>query len=469
MDDANMMQRLLTGDTIRLIVDLVVFIFSLTVMFTLSPMIGGILCGLLFFYFLAYRFFSRRIRGSTQAYRISYDRIAGRLQETIEGVRQVRIYNREDWENTLFLGRTEESLTKEIETRMSSISLSTVCTAIAGLGSALIAGIAAYYVLIGRLTYGDFLAINSYVWISINPVTRLTNMAGQLSETFVSVERIAEILNEVPDIRSQPELPPMPEVRGSVEFQDVHFRYEPNVPLYQGLSLKIRPGMTVALVGPTGCGKTSLTSLLMRYWDIQRGRILIDGIDIRSVELASLRSLFGVVLQSPIIFDGTLAENIGYSSPNAPEEEIIKAAKAAEIHDMAMALSEGYQTLIGTEGVKLSVGEKQRVSIARAILKNPTILIMDEATSALDSDSEALIQKALGKVLRGRTSFVVAHRLSTVTSADLIVVMERGRIIERGTHDELMEMDSGLYRKLYRELQGESYTESPEGVPRKPE
>jgi ATP-binding cassette subfamily B protein len=261
----------------------------------------------------------------------------------------------------------------------------------------------------------------------------------------------------------------MPQVRGSVEFQDVHFRYEPNVPLYQGLSLKIRPGMTVALVGPTGCGKTSLTSLLMRYWDIQRGRILVDGIDIRSVELESLRSLFGVVLQNPIIFDGSLAENIAYSSPNASEEQIVSAAKAAEIHEMAMALPQGYQTLIGTEGVKLSVGEKQRVSIARAILMDPTILIMDEATSALDSDSEALIQKALNKVLRGRTSFVVAHRLSTITSADLIVVMDRGRIIERGTHDELMEMQTGLYRKLYRELQGESYAESPGQSSRKSE
>jgi len=456
MEDANMMQRLLTGDTIRLVVDLIVFVFSITIMYTISPLIGGILCGLLLLYFLAYRHFSRRIRSSTQSYRHSYDRIAGRLQETIDGVRQVRIYNREDWENALFLGRTEESLTKEIETRMGSIGLSTVCTAIAGFGSLAIAGVAAYFVLMGRLTYGDFLAINSYVWISINPVTRLTNMAGQLSETYVSVERIAELLNEKPDVRNRRGARAMPPVVGAVEFRGVHFGYEPNVPLYRGLDLRVEPGTTVALVGPTGCGKTTLTALLMRYWDIQKGAILIDGVDIRDVRVQSLRRAFGVVLQNPIIFDGTLAENIAYSAPRASAEEIERAARAAEIHDMAASLPDGYATLIGTEGVKLSVGEKQRVSIARAILKDPAILIMDEATSALDSDSEALIQKALDTVLKGRTSFVVAHRLSTITSANLIVVMERGSIVEQGTHAALMGIEGGLYRRLYRELQGQT-------------
>jgi subfamily B ATP-binding cassette protein MsbA len=460
MDDANMLLRLLTGDTIRLVVDLIIFIFSMTVMFLLSPLIGGVLCGMLFLYYMAYRFFSRRIRSSTQSYRLSYDRIAGRLHETISGVRHVRIYNREEWENTLFLGRTQESLTKEIETRMGSIKLSTVCTAIAGFGSAVIAGLAGYYVLTGRLTYGDFLAINAYVWISINPVTRLTNMAGQMSETFVSVERIAELLEETQDIISKPLAPIMPHVEGAVEFKNVYFQYEANVPLYRGLNLRVDPGMTVALVGPTGCGKTSLTSLMMRYWDIQGGAILIDGLDIRTVELTSLRNIFGVVLQQPVLFDGTLAENIAYSYPEATSKQIEEAARSAEIYDMALNLPNGFDTKIGTEGIKLSVGEKQRVSIARAILKDPSILIMDEATSSLDSDSEALIQKALNRVLKGRTSFIVAHRLSTINSADLIVVMDRGRIIEQGTHWELMQLEDGLYRKLYQELLGENTGET---------
>jgi subfamily B ATP-binding cassette protein MsbA len=454
MDDTNMIQRLLAGDAIRLIVDVIVFLFSLTVMFTVSTIAGLILCALLILYYLAYRFFSRRIRATTKSYRSIYDQIAGRLQETVAGVRQVRIYNREAWENTQFLDRTSSGLEKHLATRISTVNLSTACTAIAGFGSVAISGIAAYFILRGRITYGDYLAINSYLWLSINPVTRLTNLAGQLAETFVSVDRISELLEEEPDIQSAPDARALPPIRGEVEFRNVYFQYESSKPLYRGFSLKVEPGMTVALVGPTGCGKTSLTSLLMRYWDIQGGEILIDGTDIRSVTLESLRSQFGVVLQDPIVFDGSLADNIAYGTPTAGLEQIEEAAKAAEIYDLATSLPESFDTVLGTEGVKLSVGEKQRVSIARAILKDPAILIMDEATSSLDSYSEALIQKALARVLKGRTSFVVAHRLSTITAADMIVVMDNGAIVEQGSHGELMSLPDGLYRGLYQELLG---------------
>ena len=454
MDDANMLLRLLTGNTIRLVVDVIVFIFSITVMFSISPLLTYIFLGLLVLYFISYKIFSKRIRASTQEYRNVFDLVAGRLQETIAGVRLVRIYNREEWENSLFLERTHEGLGKQLETRMSSVSLSTVCTAIAGFGSTIIGGLGAYYVLTGQMTYGDFLAINSYVWLSINPVTRLTDIAGQMSETFVSVERIIQLLNEPLDIQDKPGAKPMPKMIGNVEFKNVVFSYEPNTPLYRGLSLKIPAGYTVALVGPTGCGKTSLTSLLMRYWDIQNGAVLIDGIDVRSVELRSLRLQFGVVLQDPIVFDGTLGENLSYGKHDATIEEIEAAARAAEIYEMAMSLPHGFSTVIGSEGYKLSVGEKQRVSIARAILKNPAILVMDEATSSLDTHSEILIQKALARVLKGRTSFVVAHRLSTITSADMIVVMEKGAIVETGRHEDLMKIENGLYRQHYEELLG---------------
>jgi len=455
MDDANTLQRLLAGDTVRLVVDAIIFVFSLTVMFTLSPIIGGILCGLLALYFVAYRVFSTRIRSATESYRLTYDQIAGRLEETVSGVRQVRIYNREDWENELFLQRTSEGLEKQLETRMASVSLSTVCTAIAAAGSTLIAGLSAFMVLRRTITYGDYLAIMSYVWMSIDPVTRLTNMAGQLAETFVSVRRIVELLSEEAEIVSPPHPVHIGRVQGRVEIVGVDFAYDPENPLYRGLTLTVEPGMTVALVGPTGCGKTTLTSLLMRHWDVQAGKILIDGVDIRGMDVRELRGHFGVVLQDPVVFDGTLAYNVAYGAPHASREQIEQAARAAEIHELAMSLADGFDTLIGSEGVKLSVGEKQRVSIARAILKDPAILVMDEATSALDSHSEALIQKALERVLKGRTSFVIAHRLSTITSADLIVVMDKGAIVEKGTHQELMRIERGLYQRLYRELLGE--------------
>ena len=458
MDDVNAVMQLVTGNTVTLIINLIVFVFSVSIVFTLSVPIAFILIGILIMYVFAYRFFAKRIKAATTSFRSYYDRINERLEETVAGVRHVRIFNRELYENDQFLIRTSESLRHATAGRLNSVSLSTVCTAIAGLGSAAISSVGAYYVLQGRLQYGDIFAISSYIWMALNPAIALTTIAGQLSETFVSVRRIAEILSEEPAIKSAPGAPDFVPGAGRVEFRDVRFSYVPDVPLYHGLSLEVEAGMTVALVGHTGCGKTTFTSLLMRYWDIQGGEILIDGQNIRGVTIETLRKQFGVVLQDPVVFDGTIKENITYGYRNAPMARIEEAARAAEIYNSIMRLPDGFDTVIGTEGVKLSVGEKQRLSIARAIIKDPLILIMDEATSSLDSESEALIQKALSTVLHGRTSFVVAHRLSTITSADMIVVMDAGAIVEKGTHAELMAVDGGHYRQLYEELQGKRRT-----------
>jgi len=452
MSDVNQLRRLLTSNTVQVLVDIVSFCFAMTAAFVLSWQQATILVGLLLLYLLVYRRYARRIRTATKLYRGIYDEIGGRLQETVAGVRQVRIYNREEWENDLFLDRTAESLEKAVETRMNTISMSTACTMIAGFGSTLIITLNAYFVLTGRMTLGDLLAFDVYVWMAIHPAVHLTTMMGQLAETFVSVDRIIEVLEEPVDIQSEPGAPKIARGAGRVEFRDVHFSYEKGTPLYQGLSLTVEPGQTVALVGHTGCGKTTLTALLMRYWDIDGGEILVDGADVSTVELRSLRRLFGVVLQDPVIFDGTLAENIAYGRRGATRARIEEAARAAEIYDMAVDLPDGFDTVVGTHGVKLSVGEKQRVSIARAILRDPTILVMDEATSSLDSESEALIQKSLSRVLTGRTSFVIAHRLSTITKADVIVAMESGRIVETGTHDELMAREGSTYRRLYEEM-----------------
>jgi subfamily B ATP-binding cassette protein MsbA len=454
MDDVNAIMRLITGETVTLFIDIVVFICSVTIVFVLSPVLGLILVGMLGIYVFAYRFFARRIRSSSTSFRFVYDRISERLEETVAGVRHVRIYNREPWENEVFLGRTNESLKHAMDSRINSVSLSTICNMIAGFGSAAITIVGSFFVLKGNLAYGDVFAINSYIWMALNPAIRLTNVAAQMTETFVSVRRIFEILDTKPMVQSEPGAPELVRGRGKVEYKDVYFRYTPDIPLYEGLSLDVAPGMSVALVGHTGCGKTTFTQLLMRHWNIQGGQILVDGHDISKVDLMSLRSIFGVVLQDPIVFDGTLAENIAYGVPGATRSDVENAAKVAEIYDLAMKLQDGFDTFIGTTGVKLSVGEKQRLSIARAILKDPVILIMDEATSSLDSESEALIQKALAKILKGRTSFIVAHRLSTITSADMIVVMDSGKIVEKGTHPELMEIENGKYRQLYEELRG---------------
>ena len=454
MDDVNALMQLVTGDTFNLVIDVIVFVFSVTIVISLSPLLALVLVVIIVLYVIAYRAYAKRIRKSTTTFRRYYDQISERLEETVSGVRHVRIYNREPWENFRFLGRTNASLTHAMSSRFYSVSLSTVCTMIAGFGSAAIAATGAYFVLKGRLAYGDVFAINAYIWMALTPAIRFTNISAHLTETFVSVRRIWEILDSEVDIESKPGAVELPRGAGGIEFENVHFSYAPDVPLYRGLSLSVEPGLSVALVGHTGCGKTTMTSLLMRHWDIQGGSITIDGYDLRDVTLESLRRTFGVVLQDPVVFDGTLAENIAFGHRSATREQIKDAAKVAEIHALAESMPDGYDTYIGTTGIKLSVGEKQRLSIARAIIKDPVILIMDEATSSLDSESEALIQKALSRILRERTSFIVAHRLSTITSADMIVVMDAGAIVELGTHEELMKIDGGKYRQLYEELQG---------------
>ncbi len=456
MDDVNMIQRLITGDTVTLFIDVIIFGVAMGVVFTIAPVLGAVLLITLILYVVAYRSFAGKIRNRSTSYRRMQDSISERLQETIAGVRHVRIYNRELLENTNFVARTEQSLEHALHSKLGSVGLGTACTFIAGFGSAAVTIIGLLQVLRGNLQYGDVFAVNNFVWMALNPAIRITNMAGQLTETFVSVRRVVEVLDETPTIESNEDAAALVRGEGAVEFDDVHFAYVPDAPLYRGLNLKVAPGSTVALVGQTGCGKTTLTTLLMRHWDVDRGAIRVDGQNISDVDLRSLRRVFGVVLQDPVVFDGTLRENIAYGWHNATDTLIDEAAQAAELGDMVSRLPEGYDTIVGTHGIKLSVGEKQRVSIARAILKDPLILIMDEATSSLDSESEALIQRALERVLRGRTSFVVAHRLSTIIKADAIVVMDSGAIIELGTHEELMNVPDGHYRQLYEELRGQA-------------
>lgn len=452
MSDTTQVLKLLTGQAIQIAQDLAVFILSVGVCFYLSWHLALALCVMIALYISAYHFFARRIERNTKLYRAITDQIAGRLQESINGIRQVRIYNRECDELNLFLQQTTASLDKSIASGLNTTGLGTVCTAIANIGSHLINAIGTYMVMTGRITYGDLLALCTYMGMALAPALRLTTIAGELTEVGVSFGRIFEILKEKPDIVSDPGAPELHVTNGHVNFSDMTFSYVPEKPLFQHFNLDVPGGTMVAFVGHTGCGKTTITSLLMRYWDVQGGRVLIDEQDIRQVDLNSLQRAFGVVLQEPVVFEGTLMENIAYGTRHPDPELVMEAAIAAELGNTIARLPDGLHTVLGTYGVKLSLGEKQRVSIARAILRNPAILVMDEATSALDSESEALIQKALERLLSGRTSFVVAHRLSTISGADMIVVLDEGQIVEKGSHAELMSIENGAYRKLYEEL-----------------
>ncbi|RKY66565.1 MAG: ABC transporter ATP-binding protein, partial [Candidatus Latescibacterota bacterium] len=320
-------------------------------------------------------------------------------------------------------------------------------TLIDGLGNTFIFVAGCYLVLKGELTYGTVAAFMMYVARVLGPILQFSSIANMIEQTLVSVERIFEIYEVEEEPRKGTKLPP---IEGHVKFEDVWFEYVPGEPVLKGINLEVEPGMKVALVGHTGCGKTTLTSLLLRFYEPTRGRILVDGYDITKVDLRSLRLQIGQVLQDSVLFDGlTIRENIAYGIPDATEEQVVKAAKIAEIHDLILSKPGGYDAKIGGEGVVLSLGEKQRLCIARAVAADPAILILDEATSALDTQSEALIQRALENVMKGRTCFIIAHRLSTVVGADLIVVMDEGRIVEMGTHKELLEKEKGFYRKLY--------------------
>ncbi len=454
MSDVNMVQNLITGNTITLVTDVVSFLFAGVVTFTLNWKMAVLLWLMLPLYVLNYKFFVKRIRRSNIAFRRVMDRIAGSLQERLSGTRRVRAFVREKDETEKFLDDTQESLRHSMTGTVQSVSFSTTSRLIWGIGTTLLYILGVYFALHGEMTYGSVTAFMAYVGQLFGPALRFTELANQLEQVMVSVDRIFEILGTEPDITEKPDAVSVAKIRGHVHFDHVTFGYKPDEPVIRNVNLEIPEGKMVALVGHTGCGKTTLSALLMRLWDVQEGRILVDRHDIRDVTLRSLRRQVGVVLQDPVLFNATIAENIRYGVPEATMDEVIAAAKAAEIHQMIVNLPDGYDTELGGEsGIKLSVGEKQRVAIARAIITNPGILVLDEATSSLDSESEALIQKALATVMEERTSLVIAHRLSTIVEADLIVVMDQGEVIECGSHAELI-ASGGHYASLYEQQRG---------------
>ncbi len=305
-------------------------------------------------------------------------------------------------------------------------------------------------VLAGVLTAGTLVSFLLYSVFIAAAVGALTSLFSSYQETVGAARRVFELLDTEPTISDSPDARPLPRpVRGDVALDNVSFQYQPELPLaLERVSLHLAPGEVVALVGPSGAGKTTLANLLPRFWDVTSGRITLDSVDIRALRLVDLRHSIGIVPQEPVLFSGPVAENIAYGRPEASPAEIEAAARAAHAHEFVERLPQGYATLVGERGVKLSGGQRQRIAIARALLKDPVVLILDEATSSLDAESERLIEAALERLLKGRTTLIIAHRLSTVRRADRLVVLDRGRVVEEGTHDELLALGR-LYARLY--------------------
>jgi len=454
MTDVGIVQNLLTGETLSILSNIVALLFSLIVMFLFSWKLTLVVLLMVILYTLNYVKLVKRIRSANLELREVMDQVTGRLQERLAGVRLVKTYTREHDETAAFLASTERALQFGMRSSMLSVSLGVTASLISGLGSTVVWCGSLWFVLHGQMEYGDMLAMDTYLWQAIGPAVSLTMVAGSITQALVSLDRILEVMQQQPDIVERSNAREASESRGDLRMEDVVFGYVQDQPLFDSFNLHLPAGKMTALVGHTGCGKTTVTSLLMRLWDVQGGEVTLDGCDIRDLTLRSLRRHMGVVPQEPVVFEGTVHDNIAYGMPDATAEQVEEAARAAQIHEYVMSLPKEYNTWLGKDGAKPSVGQKQRISIARAILRKPAVLILDEATSSLDSESEMAIQEALKVVLRGRTSVVVAHRLSTIVEADQIVAMDKGKIVEMGTHEELMEIEGGYYRRLYEELKG---------------
>ncbi len=372
------------------------------------------------------------------------------IQETlsVSGSTLMKIFNREKSEYDKFKSLNEEVVSLQIKESVAGRWFIMAISVFTTIGPMFIYFYGGYLFIKGELSIGAIVAFVALLGKLYSPVIQLSNIHIDFTRSLALFERIFEYFDQKHDIEDKPGATPLKAVKGGVEFRDVSFSYNDDTQALKGISFTAEPGTMTALVGPSGAGKTTVTSLIPRLYDITEGSIKINGVDIRNFTVDSLRSHIGMVMQDTYLFNASIKENLLYAKGTATEEELVDACKLANIHDFIMSLADGYETIVGNRGIKLSGGEKQRISIARIILKNPSIIILDEATSSLDSISEHLIQNALEPLLKGRTSFVIAHRLSTVMAADKILVLEHGHIVESGNHKELLERGS-LYKVLY--------------------
>lgn len=372
------------------------------------------------------------------------------LQENLAGIRVVKAFVREQREQEKFANAAQELMDQQIRVAKIFSFLFPFIFLVANLGQAAVVYWGGQQIIFGTLSLGEWQKFSLYLIYVFFPIGQLGFIIGQMSQASASAQRVFEILDAENDVTDKPGAQPLPAVQGRVRFADVTFRYfNSTEPVLQEITLEAQPGETVALLGGTGSGKTTIINLIPRFYDVSEGQVLIDDFDVRDVTLESLRRQIGIVLQETNLFTGTIRDNIAFGRPDASDEEVEAAAKAAAAHDFIVSFPDGYQTAVGERGTTLSGGQKQRIAIARALLTDPRILILDDSTSSVDVATEVLIQNALDRLMEGRTSFVIAQRISTVVNADQILVLENGRIVDRGTHEALM-ATSAIYADIYR-------------------
>jgi subfamily B ATP-binding cassette protein MsbA len=406
------------------------------------------------FFIFNYLYNRRRMREESRVHRDNWDKVVGFLQERVAAARVVKAFTREAAETNAFAGGINADYFHYSNIVMRNTRLSVVADVLGSLGGVIVLGYGGWLVMQGAMRIGTLVAFNAYIVFVFPPIVRFVDLAAVLQRANTALENMWALLDMRPEVADRPDAAVLPPIRGEVEFRHVSFDYELEPPgagrprTLTDVNFRIPAGKTVAIVGPSGSGKSTIVNLVARFYDVASGQVLVDGHDVRAVAVESLRRQIGIVLQENVLFSGTLEDNIRYGRAGATREEIRAAAEAANAHEFIVELADGYTTVVGERGAKLSGGQRQRIAIARAILRDPRILIFDEATSALDTHSEQLVQRAMEKLMSGRTSFVIAHRFSTIQQADLILVMDQGRLAELGTHDELLGL-RGLYAKLH--------------------